>query len=607
MKKKILFIEPKPSAYNVYSAFYLPRLGLPLLGAILKKHGYHVDIYLQNKNNVPIRKIREADLVGITTTTSTCYEAYKIARLARSFGKPVVLGGSHVTFKPEEGLQHADVVVRNEGEAATPRVVEALVAGAPLDDIPGISFIRDGEIISTPDAPFISDLDALPFPDLSLIRGRGKVNVAVQTSRGCPHRCVFCSVTPMFGHKYRFRSPENVVEELAMYRDQGIFFCDDNFTAVPSHTRELLELMREKKVGLKGWSAQTRVEIARDDELLALMRSTGCGYVYIGFESVNPRTLEQFNKKQDVDDIRHCIERYHHHGIGVHGMFVLGSDEDDAQTVRDTLTFANKMKIDSVQFLTLTPLPGTKTYAELKSAKRIFTFDWRLYDGHHVVYTPKLMTAKQLQETSMQAMLDFYSLPSVLSQAAQRNMRNLAVRFLGFHLVREAIFHNRDFAKGIDRNEFLSAQASPRQGFIFDDGGKWVRMIQFMEKLDSGLKVPGLKILYSEELKTRASFLHLKGVLEDFSHSNLVALSVLQSVLKGKTSLVINFNLVKSIKPRALKYLAKCLATLEKLHRSLFIVGLDPPNRSLMLAACNDVPCFEFFDTEDALLKYLVP
>lgn len=411
----------------------------------------------------------------------------------------------------------------------------------------------------------------------------------------------------MFGHKYRFRSPENVVEELKRYKNEGIFFCDDNFTAVPAHTKELLELMKINKVGLKGWSAQTRVDIAHDDELLALMRSTGCGYVYIGFESVNLKTLERFNKKQDVDDNRYCIERYHHHGIGVHGMFVLGSDDDDAGTVRDTLRFANEMKIDSVQFLTLTPLPGTKTFAALEAENRIFTHDWRLYDGHHVVYTPKLMTAKQLQETSLKAMMDFYSLPNVLSLAAQRNMRSLAIRFLGFHLVREGRFHNRDFAKGINKNEFLSAKASPLPGFIFDDGDRWVRMIRFMEKIDAGFQKPGLKISYSEELKTRASFIRLKGVLEDFSHSNLVALSVLQAVIKGKTSLVLNFDKVRRIRPRALKHLARFLTTLEKAHRSLFIVGLDPSNRRQMLATTSGVPCFDFFDTEDALLNYLVP
>ena len=605
--KKILLIEPKPSAYNVYSAFYLPRLGLPLLGAILRKHGYEVDIYLQNKNNVPIRKIREADLVGVTTTTSTSYKAYKMARLARSFGKPVILGGSHVTFKPEEALQHSDVVVRNEGEEATPKVVEALLNGGSLDNIMGISFMKDGEMVSTQDAPFVSNLDALPFPDMGLIRGRGKVNVSVQTSRGCPHKCTFCSVTPMFGHKYRFRSPENVVEELEMYKNQKIFFCDDNFTAIPSHTKNLLELMKRKKVELKRWTAQTRVEIARDDELLSLMRSTGCAYVYIGFESVNPRTLEKFNKKQDVDDIRYSIERYHQHGIGVHGMFVLGSDEDDLTTVRDTLRFANEMKIDSVQFLSLIPFPGTIIYTELESEKRIFTHDWRMYDGHHVVYTPKLMTSRQLQESSVKAMLDFYSFPNVIAQLINRNIRNLAIRFLGFYLLRKSLVYNRDFAKGLIENEYSSVQPVPRQGFVFNEGDKWFHIYRLIENIFGALKAQKLNIQYLEELKTRSSFFRLTGALDGFFHSNLVAFSVFHAVLKGKINIVINFKQVKSIKPRVMKYLTKCLVSLEKVHRSLFIVGLDPQNRSLMLSTAKAVPCFEFFDTEDDLLEYLAP
>ena len=160
--------------------------------------------------------------------------------------------------------------------------------------------------------------------------------------------------------------------------------------------------MIDRQIGLKGWGAQVRVEVARDEELLQLLQRAGCKIVYIGLESINPATLENYNKQQTVEDINLSIRRFHQHGIRVHGMFVFGSDFDTVQTIRDTVDFALKARVDSVQFLTLTPLPGTPLL-KAGSGGRLLTRDWELYDGHHAVFQPALMTPEQLQEETVKA------------------------------------------------------------------------------------------------------------------------------------------------------------------------------------------------------------
>jgi radical SAM superfamily enzyme YgiQ (UPF0313 family) len=202
-------------------------------------------------------------------------------------------------------------------------------------------------------------MNKLPIPDLSLLdRFSALRTIPVMTSRGCPFNCTFCCVTEMFGRRYRFRSTESILKELGLYQGKSVFFCDDNFTADPKHSKELLKGIIDRGIRLKRWGAQVRVDAARDSELLDLMRRSGCAIVYIGFESINPETLKGYNKQQTVEDIREAISRFHEYGIRIHGMFVFGGDADTVDTIRQTAEFALEAQIDSVQFMTLTPFPG---------------------------------------------------------------------------------------------------------------------------------------------------------------------------------------------------------------------------------------------------------
>ena len=407
---RIRLIEPEPPGMNVFSKVMFPRLGLPAIGASLVSQGHDVSIYIPQFAAIDWNDIYKSDLVGISTTTSTATAGYQFADRIRARGIPVVMGGPHVTFMAAEALEHADYVARGEGgEAFMTELIEALSGRRELSSIAGLSFMRDGECVHNADRARCQDLDTLPFPDLTLIQGHEKLGtIPIMTSWGCPFACNFCSVTAMFGRKYRFRSPESVIAEIKASKAYRIFFYDDNMAADKKRLKVLLQMMIDEGLAMP-WSAQVRTDVVRDPELLDLMKRSGCCRVYLGLESVNQATLDHYHKSQNVDDIVRAIKTLHEYGINSHGMFVLGADDDTKQTIRDTVTFALKHRIDTVMLNILTPLPGTPQYESLEEQGRIFDKRWHLYDAHHVVFTPKQMTAYELQREVVRAYMRFYS------------------------------------------------------------------------------------------------------------------------------------------------------------------------------------------------------
>ncbi|MBI5486819.1 MAG: radical SAM protein, partial [Deltaproteobacteria bacterium] len=427
-----------------------PRLGLPVMAAMLNARGHETKVYVpQLESLLPhTLEILRADLVGISTLTPSAPEAYELARWVRRANRlrsrevPIVLGGPHVTFLPDEGLQHADFVVRGEGEHTILELVQALESGGDLSAVLGLSW-HDGETVRhNPDRPLEKDLDALPFADLTTIQGYRKLrHLPIAVSRGCPHDCDFCSVVSMFGRAGRRHSAPAVVrhlEEHVLPIGNRIFFVDDNFAAPPRAAKELLSLLKAHRLGRRmRWYTQVTVHAARDEELLSLMADTNCTQVYVGFESIRPETLRGFHKSQTVESIRDCIRAFHKHGIRVHGMFVIGSDHDDAGTAEATVDFARKHGIDTVQFAILTPMPGTRTFDQLQ--ERLLSRDWGLYDGIHAVYEPTGMTAVELQRSVMEAYRRFYSIPRSISAFLRLRMHTGLLRLWARHFARKAL------------------------------------------------------------------------------------------------------------------------------------------------------------------------
>ena len=407
---KIRLIEPDAPSMHLWSQSYFVRLGLPIIGATLKAQGHDVRIYHPNLAPIDWDDVHSADLVGLSSTTSTTPAAYAAADELRWRGIPVIHGGSHVTFMADEALEHGDYVARGEGgEQTMLELIEALQGERQFEDVAGLSFLRAGVAVHNKLREPCADLDTLPFPDLSLIKGYERLsNIPIMTSWGCPFACNFCSVTAMFGRKYRFRSAENVIAEIKEKRPKRIFFYDDNFAANKRRLKRLLQMMIDEGLAVP-WGAQVRTDVVRDPELLDLMQRSGCEFVALGLESVSQDTLDHFEKSQTVEDIERSIEILHDYGIRSHGMFVLGAEHDTPDSVRDTVTFALKNDIDTVMLNILTPLPGTQQFAELDAEDRLITKDWELYDAQHVVFRPRKSSPVHLQRETLRGNRRFYS------------------------------------------------------------------------------------------------------------------------------------------------------------------------------------------------------
>ena len=558
--ERIILVEPQSKEDHVYKHVRMPRLGLPILGTQLQEAGYNVKIFMGTSDSLPWPELLQADLVGISTTTATCREAYQIAGNLRAHGVPVVIGGMHATFMPDEALQFADYVIRGEAELSFLPLVQTLAAGLTPTDVPGVSYWNDNqqvhnELLKTP-----VDMDTLPIPDLTLLDKSSSMHtIPVMTSRGCPYNCTFCCVTEVFGRRYRHRATDSILEELARYRNKKIFFCDDNFAAKPELTKELLRGMINEGIKLKGWGAQVRVDAARDDELLSLMKRAGCAIVYIGFESINPATLERYNKQQTVTDIEEAVRRFHSHGIRIHGMFVFGADTDTVETIRQTANFAIQNRIDSIQFMILTPFPNTPFYEKLEAEGRILTRDWSLYDGHHTVFQPALISPEVLQLETLKAMKGFYSPWNIWRNLGLTGFSSVIHRTIGWGLTRHFERRNRWYENLLKRKQ----TGDPRPVALL------YRLLKAAGKNDLQADANQIKVLMTEH--RGILYLKLKGLAGKLQLAEVKL--ILRDLSKEHYSqVVVNIEGLRFASDKAAMVFSKYLEKLETRVRRLQVV-----------------------------------
>lgn len=326
---KILFIESKSGNLHIFSQFRLPRPETLILGTMMKRRDWQVKIIVERHQKIDFGLYGDYDLAAISTITVTAQMAYNIADRFREMQVPVILVGPHATYFAEEALRHADFVIRGEGEIPLQALINAWEGDRDFSKVPSLSYKTidnqlvafesqmnrtqsEIRVIHNPVAVLPDNLDLLPFPDLSLINidpgsAGGNPLIPVQTSRSCCFDCSLSSITGNFGTRYR--SIDNIIEELWLYnyRKNCIFFYDDNITANQQRARALLKAMIREKFVFK-WSAQARLNIANDEELVHLMKQAGCHTVFIGLESVNPSSLNSMKKHQTVDDIVKAIK-----------------------------------------------------------------------------------------------------------------------------------------------------------------------------------------------------------------------------------------------------------------------------------------------------------
>ena len=396
----VVFIEPLSTLTNVFDKFMsIPMLGPLYLATIADKAGYNVSILNENilRRKVMKEELENVDILCMSCMTATVDRGKIIAeeykKLRDSLGREswTIIGGIHASMIPEDVVDHFDQVFIGEAEE---KILD-LLSGKDRSKI-----VKGNRI---------ANLDSTPIPDFKLLKNWQSMRAwPVMTSRGCPYDCTFCSVTAMFGQSYRVKSVERVLEEVNSYDHNWFFFVDDHFIVRKKRTNKILDAFEEQKLKLR-WSCQVRTELGRDPDLVKKMRRNGCRSVYVGFESINPKSLEEMNKRQTPEDIRQSIKVFRKSDINIHGMFMFGSDSEDKDIFKSTSDFCRKSGINTVQYMIMTPLPGTVLYKQLEKAGRLLHKKWEYYDAMHVVFQPKNFSTVELQKGMIDCYSDFYS------------------------------------------------------------------------------------------------------------------------------------------------------------------------------------------------------
>ncbi|MDR3645818.1 MAG: radical SAM protein [Clostridia bacterium] len=400
---KVVFIIPaddirRSRLYRLGNRFYGHSnaiTGPLILGRILKDAGHTVEVYEELYHDINLKKAGDADVICFYTMTTTAERAYALADDFRRIGKRVLIGGMHASALPEEALRHADQVVVGEAE----RVIVDVVEGRITDRIVN--------------AQCLENLDDIPFPDYSLLQGKREV-ANVMTSRGCPFSCNFCTTSRMFA-PYRRRSPENVISELRMYKEQGfkyVNFEDDNFTADKDRAKEILRLMIKNHLVFRETFFFGRTDMAKDEELLQLLHDAHLNRVLVGIESLNQKSLDYINKKQKIQDIEECSQALLKYRIRMIASLVLGLDCDSVQDIRNGVKFCKKIHAYQLQPAVLTPFPNTPVYEQFAKEGRLLSNGWSHFDMMTVNFLPKNMSSWKLQKEFLHAVASFYTFAS---------------------------------------------------------------------------------------------------------------------------------------------------------------------------------------------------
>jgi radical SAM superfamily enzyme YgiQ (UPF0313 family) len=387
-------------------ALYSPLAGLLAVAASIPCDQY--EVILTDENIEAIDFNLKADLVGISAMTSYVNRGYEIADQFRRKGLPVVMGGVHPSFMPQEALKHCDAVVIGEVE---------LVIGRLLDDL------RRGSMRGLYKSDVLHPMVGMPMPRYDLLKKHRYVNrTFVQTSRGCHQGCTFCAEPLMNGLKFRYRPVDEVVREMENCGSRFVSINDADFFGTPARPKEVMRALKGR--GFR-WQAGVTSKLAQDDEMLELAAASGCTMLSIGFESISRSTLKSVHKHVNrPETFAALVEKVHSYGIMVFGLFMFGFDGDDRSVFEETVRFNRESDYDACAYSVLTPYPGTLTWYEMKKANRIVSFDWNKYDQGQVVYRPAQMSGDELRLGQVQAYENFYALSSITGRFPIRGRRH---------------------------------------------------------------------------------------------------------------------------------------------------------------------------------------
>jgi len=406
-KPTILFVNPVSQlrrGFTINRATRNQPLALGILASLTPEY-YRIKLIDEN-----FRHFRpyDADLVALTAFTANAPRAYQIAKYYRQKGIPVVMGGIHASLCPEEALNYVDAVVVGEAESVWPQVT---------------SDFENGKLKPRYEVAVHRQVKQ-PLPRRDLFHP-GYIAASVQTSRGCPLNCSFCSVSAFNGRHYRFRPIEEIVEELRNVPQNYVFFVDDNIIGYSSESRERAGLLFEAIIrsGIrKHWISQASINFADDPELVKLAARSGCRMVFIGVESELPKQLHEagktLNLHKGVDNYNEVFRKIHRQGIGVIAGYIFGWDSDTPETMNQRVKHIRASKADSFQISVLTPLPGTRLYTEMKRHDRFiysnYPDDWQRYDFTEMVVKHPHMSSDNFNSYMKKSLAGIYSYRHIL-------------------------------------------------------------------------------------------------------------------------------------------------------------------------------------------------
>ncbi len=415
MKKEVLLVCPAPQSCRVkpggkptVSRFFRhTRLSLLAVAAVTPPDW---EVRIVDEYVSPLDFSSEPACIGLSFMTAGALRAYEIAKEFRRQGIPALAGGFHPTFLPQEVLEHCDAVCIGDAEPSWPQMLRDL---------------ERGELKQVYRSDPFASLSGLSLPRRDLLDSREYLTRnSVQTSRGCPNSCTFCSITSFYGGHYRHRPVEEVIKEIAGLSGKLVIFIDDNLVADRSYALKLFSSLRPLK---RHWYSQAALTIAQDAELLELAVESGCRGLFVGLESLSNESLLKVGKGFCLaETYLESIENLHRAGIAVETGIIFGFDEDSPEVFDRTLDFLKASRIELAQITILTPLPGTAIYNQLEREGRILTKDWSYYDFFHVVFQPKKMTPEELQTGTDEVVRRFYSTQKIMERTTS------SLRYLGF-------------------------------------------------------------------------------------------------------------------------------------------------------------------------------
>lgn len=345
------------------------------------------------------------DIVAMSFMTQQASRAFELAKIFKEKrGSYVIAGGMHPTNSPEEAGKYFDTVFIGEVEVIWSNFMNDFLTGSPK------KFYRN---------TFEIDMESVPVPMYSLLKMDSYKTIPIQISRGCPHDCNFCASTKVYGKKYRHKTIERVIEEIEIVKklkqNANIYFTDDNMLVNKAFSSELLKRLADLNVR---WMSHTDVGITDYDEILSLLYPSGCRKLVIGFESINPKSLEKLEKWKyiRINTYQDAIKKIQSYGVGVWGTFIVGLDDDHKDIFQRIVDFTLKNNLYGAMISVLTPFPGSKIFEQLESENRILTKHWGSYTLWNVVVEPKNMSVKELEEGFEYVLEQIYSKEAVAAR-----------------------------------------------------------------------------------------------------------------------------------------------------------------------------------------------